>query len=173
MNISMVIKRRDKEKMINKTKKNLINYKNFKRAFFLILGLFLALLHTILSGIIFYVTYFNNNITLLLPITILTLYILIQWIFIGFCIISPLENYLLKDFIKFKNRKNSLLLNYVNCICKKYLRLGLESTTIIAYIILIVILISQIIKLYLLRTDLNRFITSSVQAVRHHYLSAS
>ena len=144
----MVIKRKDKGKKINRsinrtinrTKKNLINYKNLKRAFFLILGLFLALLHTLLSGIIFYVTYFNNNVAILLPVMILTLYILIQWIFIGFCIISPLENYLLKDFIKFKNKRNSLLLNYINRICKNYLRLGLESTTIIAYIILIVIL---------------------------------
>ena len=164
------IKNEVKNEIKNKNKKTIINYKNLKKALFLILGLFFAFLHIILAAIVCYITYFSNNIKLLLIVTIITLYVLIQWIIIGFCILSPIENYLLKDFIKFDNIKKSILLNFICYFLKKYFRFGLNTLIIIVYIISIIILTIQFIKIYLLRDDLYPLITSVVETIQRLYI---
>jgi len=134
----MVVKKFKKRNKLNKP--NMI---------FLFIGLLFILLHILICAFNLYVTFFSKNIKLLIIVLIITLYTLFQWIIIGYCIVSPIENYFIKEHIICDNYKDSIIFKYIS----KYTNVKTEIIVGSLYVGVVVVLIILTIKIYMFKNN--------------------
>jgi hypothetical protein len=128
-------------------KKNKTNKQNKPNMIFLFIGLLFILLHILICAFNLYVTFFSKNIKLLIIVLIITLYTLFQWIIIGYCIVSPIENYFIKEHIICDNYKDSIIFKYIS----KYTNVKTEIIVGSLYVGVVVVLIILMIKIYMFK----------------------
>jgi hypothetical protein len=128
-------------------KKNKQNKQNKPNKIFLFIGLLFIILHILICAFNLYVTFFSKNIKLLIIVLIITLYTLFQWIIIGYCIVSPIENYFIKEHIICDNYKDSIIFKYIS----KYTNVKTEIIIGSLYVGVVVVLIILMIKIYMFK----------------------
>jgi hypothetical protein len=130
-------------------KKNKQNKQNKPNMIFLFIGLLFIILHILICAFNLYVTFFSKNIKLLIIVLIITLYTLFQWIIIGYCIVSPIENYFIKEHIICDNYKDSIIFKYIS----KYTNVKTEIIIGSLYVGVVVVLIILMIKIYMFKNS--------------------
>jgi len=137
------------KKFKNKNKQNKQNKQNKPNMIFLFIGLLFIILHILICAFNLYVTFFSKNIKLLIIVLIITLYTLFQWIIIGYCIVSPIENYFIKEHIICDNYKDSIIFKYIS----KYTNVKTEIIVGSLYVGVVVVLIILMIKIYMFKNS--------------------
>lgn len=133
--------------IIKRSKKK--NKQNKKNKIFLFIGLLFILLHILICAFNLYITFFSNNVKLLIIVLIISLYTLLQWILIGYCIMSPIENYFIKEHIICDNYKDSIIFKYIS----KYTNVKIEIIIGSLYVGVVVVLIILMIKIFIFRNS--------------------
>jgi hypothetical protein len=137
------------KKFKKKNKQNKQNKQNKPNMIFLFIGLLFIILHILICAFNLYVTFFSKNIKLLIIVLIITLYTLFQWIIIGYCIVSPIENYFIKEHIICDNYKDSIIFKYIS----KYTNVKTEIIVGSLYVGVVVVLIILMIKIYMFKNS--------------------